>query len=334
MRAFITGSGAFLPERIVPNEEIAHKLGLTPEQIFESSGIRRRRWAAPGTKASTLACTALRCAIANANLLPEQMDFLLLGTMTPDRFIPGTAPAVQKQLEIPPLPCLDIHATCCNAIYGLQLARSMVVAGTAKNVAVCFADVQSAWLDISAEAGTTSMLFGDGGSAFIVSGHEHKGSLQVLDVLLRTDGTFVDDLGIRCPGTEFGNRLNENYAQRADFLPRMNGQRVLMRASRNMAAVCRTLLQQHELTAQEIAWIVPHQANFNVMRQLMRALGLSRHMERLVSVIEDYGNTSSASMGIALDALRRSGRVRRGDYVLMPAFGAGFTWGAALCRAV
>lgn len=334
MRAFITGSGSYLPERVVSNDEIAQRLGLTSAQIFESSGIKRRRWVAPGTKTSTLAAMALRCAMGNAALQPEDVDFLLLGTMTPDRFIPGTAPAVQKEVGLPAIACLDIHAACCNAIYGLQLARSMVTAGTATNVALCFAEVQSAWLEMSAGAGTTSMLFGDGASAFIVSGRESKGALQVIDVLLRTDGTFVDDLGVRCPGTAFGNRLGGNRAQHADFLPRMNGQKVLMRASRSMAAACRMLLQRQELTAQEIAWVVPHQANLNVMKQLMRALGLSRHPERLVSVIEDAGNTSSASMGIALDCLRRSERVRRGDYVLMPAFGAGFTWGAALCRTV
>lgn len=318
----------------MPNDEIAGRLGLTSDQIFKSSGIRRRRWVAPGTKTSTLASAALRCALANAALRPEDVDLLLLGTMTPDRFIPGSAPAVQKELGLPAIGCLDIHAACCNAVYGLQLARSMVMAGTAANVALCFAEVQSAWLDISGPAGTTSMLFGDGASAVVVSGRESRGALQVIDVLLRTDGSFVDDLGVRCPGTEFGNRLHGNWAPHADFLPRMNGQKVLMRASRSMATACRVLLQGHDLTPQEIAWVVPHQANLNVMRQLMRALGISRHPERLVSVIEDSGNTSSASMGIALDVLRRSGRIRRGDYVLMPAFGAGFTWGAALCRAV
>lgn len=334
MRAFITGSGAYLPERVVPNDEVAHRLGLTPAKIYDSSGIKRRRWVAPGTKTSTLASIALQCALANAGLQPDDVDFLLLGTTTPDRFIPGTAPAVQKEIGLTPIACLDIHAACCNAIYGLQLARSMVMAGTSGNVALCFAEIQSAWLDIAPAAGTTSMLFGDGASAFVVSGRESKGALQIIDVLLRTDGTFVDDLGVRCPGTEFGNRLNGNWAQHSDFLPRMNGQKVLLRASRSMAAACRVLLQRQELTAQEIAWVVPHQANLNVMRQLMRALGLTRHPERLISVIEESGNTSSASMGIALDVLRRSGRIRRGDYVLMPAFGAGFSWGAALCRAI
>ncbi|HET8666390.1 MAG TPA: ketoacyl-ACP synthase III, partial [Terriglobales bacterium] len=259
----------------------------------------------------------------------------MLGTTTPDRFIPGTAPAVQKELGLPHIACLDIRASCCNMLYALQLARSMVAAGTANVVALCFAEIQSVWLDMSRRAGTTSMLFGDGASSLIVSAHEGKQhSLQVLDVLLRTDGTFVDDLGVRSPGTEFGNNLNDNWAKAADYVPRMNGQKVLMRASRNMAAACRALLERNNLAVHDVAWIVPHQANYNVMKQLVRALGLLRHLDRLVSVIEEYGNTSSASMGIALDALRKSDKIRRGDYILLPAFGAGFSWGAGLCRAV
>lgn len=333
MKAFITASGTCLPERIVSNDEIAPKLGLTAEQIFDSSGIRNRRWAEPGTRTSTLATLALRRALHSASLHVDQIDFLLMGTMTPDRFIPGSAPAIQKQLGLPHIPCLDIRAACCNMIYGLEIARSLVRTHTAGNVALCFADVQSGWLDMSHASGTTSMLFGDGASAIIVSGTDSKGSLEIIDVLLRTDGSYIDDLGVRCPGTEFGNSIGGAWAQSSDYLPRMIGQKVLLRASRSMAAACRALLLRSGVHEHEIAWIVPHQANAHVMKQLMRALGLSRYPERLISVIEEYGNTSSASMGIALDHLRKCGHIAKGDYVLLPAFGAGFTWGAALCKA-
>lgn len=334
MKAFITASGSYLPERVVSNEEIAPRLGLTSAQIFESSGIRNRRWAEPGTRTSTLAAQALRRAMSSASVHADNIDFLIMGTMTPDRHIPGSAPAVQKQMGLPHIPCLDIRAACCNALYGLELARSLVRTHAARNVALCFADIQSAWLEMSPNAGTTSMLFGDGASSMIVSATDATtGALEIVDVLLRTDGSYVDDLGVRSPGTEFGNGLNGNWAGKQEYLPRMNGQRVLLRASRSMAAACRTLLQRNGVTEHEISWIVPHQANGHVMRQLMRALGLSRHSERLISVIEDSGNTSSASMGIALDHLRTCRKVKRGDYILLPAFGAGFTWGAALCKA-
>lgn len=331
MKAFITGSGMFVPERVVQNEEIADELGVKPERIYKASGIRRRHWVANGTKTSALAARALRAALDDAKITPADVDFLLLGTMTPDRFIPGTSPAVQKLLGMNQIGCLDIRATCCNTLYALQMARSLVMSGAARNVALCFADIQSPWLDLSATSGTTSMLFGDGGSALIVSKAPADSShgLQIMDVELRTDGSYTDALGIRSPGTEFGNKV-ENPR---DFMPRMDGTKVLLRASRSMACVCRSLLHRHQLTPADVRWVVPHQANANVLRQVMRALGMVRHPERLVNVLEEYGNTSSASMGIALDTLRRSGHIARGDYILLPAFGAGFTWGAALCRA-
>ncbi len=322
-----------VPDRVVSNEEIAGVLGLEPERIYESSGIRRRRWVQPGSRTSSLAAAALCRALDDAALSAHELDYLLLGTMTPDRPIPGTAPAVQKALGLLPIPAIDLRASCCNALYGLQLARSLVLSGTARHVALAFADIQSSWLDLHPASGTTSMLFGDGASALIVSASEHRSrpSLQVIDVLLRTDGGYADALGIRAPGTEFGCRREHGHEK--DWLPRMDGQKVLMRAARWMANACRALLERNRLTPADVRWIVPHQANENVMRHLLRALGILRHADRMVSIMTEYGNTSSASMAMALDVLRRSGKVHKGDYLLLPAFAAGFTWGAALCRA-
>src|SRR5437667_139522 len=222
MSAYIIGSGICLPDRVVANEDLAETLVINPERIFKSSGIKRRRWADPGT----------------------------------------------------PL----------------------------------------------------SMLFGDGASALVVSAEPNSGAIEILDVYLATDGDYADDLGIRSPGTEF------RTTNPADFSPRMNGQSVILHASRRIVAACRTLLERNELTSQDIRWIVPHQANANLLAQIARGLGIARP-DGVVSVIEDFGNTSSASMGIALDKLRRAGRVEVGHSLLLPAFAAGFTWGAALCRA-
>lgn len=337
MRAFITGTGAYLPERVVANEEIAAKLGLTPEQIFKSSGIRRRRWADEGTKTSQLASHALREALSDARLEAAEVDYLLLGTMTPDRFIPGSAPAVQTALGLGEIPCLDIRATCCNALYGMQLARSLVQSGAARHVAICLAEIQSAWLDLSPEAGTISMLFGDGASALVVSSEEDTdedegGALEILDVLLATDGAYLDDLGIRRPGTEFGVFACGEEEQR-DARPRMVGQSVILQASRKIVAACQSVLERNGLKVEDVRWIVPHQANANLLAQVARSLRFQTERDGVVSLLEDFGNTSSASMGLALDHLRRAGRIQHGDYLLLPAFGAGFTWGAALCRA-
>jgi 3-oxoacyl-(acyl-carrier-protein) synthase III len=324
-----------VPDGAVSNEELAARLGLEPEQIFKSSGIRRRRWAAPGVTTSQLASAALQVALEDASLVAGDVDYLLFGTMTPDRFIPGSAPAVQKQLSLREIPCLDIRATCCNALYGLQLARALVASGAARHVALCLAEIQSAWLDLSPAAATTSMLFGDGASALLISAAgQQTGSLEIVDIHLATDGTYIDDLGMRCPGTEFGTARTHSASEHmSDYTARMVGQSVILQASRKIVAACQTVLQLNNLAATDVRWMVPHQANANLLAQVARGLRFPTESGGVVSVIEEYGNTSSASMGIALDTLRRSGRIQQGDYLLLPAFGAGFTWGAGLCRA-
>ncbi len=342
MKAIITGSGTCLPKGVVTNEEIAVPLDLDPQQIFKSSGIRQRRWVEAGTTTSSLGAKALSIAIEDATLAPSDVDYLLFGTMTPDRFIPGSAPSVQNALGLTEIPCLDIRAACCNGLYGLQLARALVESGTATNVAICLAEVQSPFLDLTPEAGTLSMLFGDGAAAMIVSSKgpaankkaRHGCELELLDVFLATDGKYTDDLGIRCPGSEFGTLGTHAVTQNgSDYAPRMMGQSVILQASRRIVAACRTILERNKLAANEIQWIVPHQANANLLTQVARSLGFAVGDGRVISVLEDSGNTSSASIGIALDTLRRSGRVKSGDFLLLPAFAAGFTWGAALCRA-
>ncbi|MBA3240433.1 MAG: ketoacyl-ACP synthase III [Acidobacteria bacterium] len=334
MKAFITGSGTSLPERVVTNEELAENLGLKPEWIYKASDIRRRRWASEGMTTSSLAAKALQSALADAALDVGQIDYLLFGTMTPDRFIPGSATAVQNQLGLEEIPCLDIRATCCNALYGLQLAKALITSGAARHVAVCLAEIQSPWLRLNAEAGPLSMLFGDGAAALIVSGEQKEGALEIVDVLLSSNGAFVDDLGVRCPGTEFGNtHATGGDERRDDYAPRMAGQSVILHASRKITAACQSLMRRNGITIGDVRWMVPHQANANLLAQVARALSFDAAAGGVVSVLEDLGNTSSASMGIALDTLRRSQAAGAGDLLLLPAFGAGFTWGAGLCRA-
>jgi 3-oxoacyl-[acyl-carrier-protein] synthase-3 len=328
--AFIIGSGTAVPDAIVSNEELAERLGLTDEQIFKSSGIRRRRWATAAETTSSLAGNALTNALADAGLTNDDIDYLIFGTMTPDRFIPGSSPAVQKRLGLAEIPCLDIRAGCCNALYALQVAKALIISGAAQNVAICLAEIQSRWLDLSPESGSLSMLFGDGAAALIVS-NDHGAKprhplLRIIDVHLSTDGSFVDALGVRCPGTEFGVA-----GSMADYLPRMDGQSVILQATRRITAACRTILEKNQLAVSDISWLVPHQANANLLTHVARNLSFTRP-DGVISLLEEFGNTSSASMGMALDHLRQSNRIQKDDYLLLPAFGAGFTWGSALCR--
>jgi 3-oxoacyl-(acyl-carrier-protein) synthase III len=330
---FISGSGIALPERIVTNEELAGPLGLDAEWIHKASGIRSRRWAAEGTATSSLAATALANALADAAREPGDVDYLIFGTMTPDRFVPGSSYAVQRQLGLRDIPCLDIRAACCNMLYGLQLAKALIVSGSAQVVAICLAEIQSPWLRLTPEAGTLSMLFGDGASALIVSAERNAGALEIVDIALASDGSFVDDLGVRQPGTEFGNfQRHASDEPGEDYAPRMNGQSVILQASRKITSACQTVMQRNGIGIEEVRWIVPHQANVNLLSQVARSLKFTV-TDGVVMALEQYGNTSSASMGIALDVLRHSGAIKSGDNLLLPAFGAGFTWGAGLCRA-
>jgi 3-oxoacyl-[acyl-carrier-protein] synthase-3 len=330
---FIVGSGMYVPDTVVENETIAPVLGISAEQIYRSSGIRRRRWAGRGTPTSALACTALERALADAGIKIGDIDYLLLGTMTPDRNIPGTACSVQKALGMSEIPCLDIRAACCNALYGIQLARALITSGTACVVALCFAEIQSAWLDLSPKSATISMLFGDGASALLLSADRNAGALEILDVLLATNGSYVDDLGIRSPGTAFPiDPGSVDTLERDSSLPRMVGQSVILQASRRMTAACERILGRNGRTIGDIRWIAPHQANANMLLQLARALRFPEE-SGIISVLQEYGNTGSASMGMALDVLRHSAGIGPNDYVLLPAFAAGFTWGAGLCRA-
>lgn len=331
MTAFIVGTGTALPERVVTNKDLSDLLESDPEQILRSTGIKERRWADDETTTSVLATTAASVALDDCGLRSKQIDYIIFGTMTPDRFIPGTGTAVQKQLSLDPVPSLDIRAGCCNFLYALQIARALVDAGVATTILICLSEIQSRWLRLSPDASGISVLFGDGASALVVSGSKQPGKcLKIVDTALYSDGSFIDDLGIRSPGTETPRipLIEKN----ADFFPRMNGTTVIRHAVRNMTNACLQLLERNHKNVEDIRWVVPHQANANLLTQLGEALHL-QHTTRMISVLEKLGNTSSASMGIALDTLRRTEQLETGDLCLMPAFGTGFLWGAALCVA-
>ena len=335
MDVFLTASGSYLPDRIVANEEISDSLGVDPEKIFKSSGIRKRHWASVEDTTSALASRALSFALRDADLSRDDIDYLILGTMTADRFIPGSASAIQKNLGLREIPCLDIRAACCNMLYGMQLGSALIKGGTAKNVAICLADIQSPWLDLSPKSGNISMLMGDAGSAIILSNENRDKSVKLLDIRISTDGTFLDDLGIRSPGTEFGGMTNCNDLGELDnYFGRMNGLSVISNAISKMTDICEIILRENGLTITDVRWLVPHQANINILDRVASRLNFRSENGGLVSILENTGNTSSASMGLALDALRQSDRININDYILMPGFAAGFTWGAGLGQVV
>ncbi len=329
MSCYIAACGAALPERIVTNAELAPMLGIAPEWIEANSGIRERRWVAAQQSASDLATAAVRDALRQADLNASAIDYLLGGTLSPDYQVPGVAPIVQRKLmDCRLIPALDVRVGCAALLYSLQIARGLLASNAARTV-VCFgAEAQSKGLDLHPRSAELSMLFGDGAGAIVVSQQPTTGlALRVEDVLLATDGSFAEDLGVRAPGSGNGARWRDE--ERAElFLPKMNGRTVILHAVRKLTEATRELLDRNQLSFDQIDWLVPHQANLNLLRALGKKLEIEQ--DRIIVNLDRYGNTSGASAYLALHDAQP--RLQPGARVLVLAFGAGFTWGAALLR--
>ncbi len=327
MSAYLTAFGAALPERIVTNAEIAPMLGVAPEWIELNSGIRERRWVAEHQSASDLATEAVKNALSHSSLKAEEIDYLIGGTLSPDYQIPGIAPLVQRKLAgCRMIPALDLRAGCASILYSLQIAQGLIAAKAAKNICCFAAEAQSKLLDLNPRSAELSMLFGDGAGAVIVRDQpDDNFSLRLDDVLIESDGNFAEDLCLRPPGTSNGSDWLE---EESPILPHMNGRIVILHAVRKLTEVAQSILLRNELTMEEIDLIIPHQANLNLLRALGKKLAVDD--KRIFSNVDRYGNTSGASAFIALSEARKRIHLKEDAKILILAFGAGFTWGAAL----
>jgi len=331
MTCYLNGFGAALPEREISNAKLAPQLGVTPEWIEANSGIRTRRWVNAEQSASQLGAAAVQAALQDAGLAADQLDYLIGGTLSPDYQVPGIAPLVQRALPgCRTIPALDVRVGCAAILYSLQLAQGLLASGAAQQVACFGAEAQSKGLDLQPRSAELSMLFGDGAGALIASRAPRPTglSLRLLDVLIGSDGSFAEDLCVRAPGTANGARwCNETDSP----FGAMNGRTVILQAVRKLGEAAQTITARNGLTLDQIDVIVPHQANLNLLQTLGKRLGISA--DRFVINVDRYGNTSGASAFLALEQAKQEQRWRAGAYGLLLAFGAGFTWGAALCQA-
>jgi 3-oxoacyl-[acyl-carrier-protein] synthase-3 len=329
MHCFITGTGRCLPERVVANIELDAALGTEGEWIVKSTGIKTRHWVDGPQATSELAASAARLAVERAGVTLEAIDYLIAGTMTPDHQVPGIGPLVQAQLGLRHIPSLDIRTACCNPLYAFDVGSALLHAGRAEHVLIVGAEVQSKGLKLAPQAKEISALFGDGAGACVLARAARPGSLQLLDIALFTDGTFAKDLAVLAPGTANGARWQaEDAASRELEYPVMNGRMVILHAARKLGEAAQAVLARRGWTAQDIDLVIPHQANGNLLVALARQLGVPA--AKMVSVVEWSGNTSSASILIALDWAYEQGLLQSGRQVLFAAFAAGFAWGAAL----
>jgi 3-oxoacyl-[acyl-carrier-protein] synthase-3 len=321
IRAVPVGCGHYLPERVFENSDFAATLETSDEWIQARTGIQRRHFAAEGQKTSDLAIAAAKHALANAGLMANDIDAIILATATPDQTFPSTATRVQTALGMDNGFAFDVQAVCAGFIFALSTANSMIISGQAKTVMVIGAETFSRILDWTDR--TTCVLFGDGAGAVILQSQPGDGAAQdrgVLAAKLHSDGSHNQLLYVDGgPST----------TQTAGVL-KMEGRKVFQHAVIKLAEVAHETMEAAGVTAEDIDWMVPHQANLRIIDSTAKKTGLP--MEKVVVTVQEHGNTSAASIPLALSEAVSDGRIKQGDLLLMEAIGGGLAWGAALVR--
>ena len=320
IRAIVRGVGHYLPERVVPNEEFEEMLDTSDEWIRTRSGIERRHFAAKGQGTSDLAVRAARAALADADMTAGEIDAIVLATSTSDLTFPSTATMVQAELGMTGGFAFDVQAVCAGFIYALANASALIVSGQAERVLVIGAETFSSIMDWTDRS--TCVLFGDGAGALVLEAAEGKGTTEdrgILSIDLNSDGRHRDILYV-----------DGGVSTRTTGYLRMQGKEVFRHAVEKLAKTARTALDKIGLNETDVDWIVPHQANLRIIKATANKMGHS--MDNVIVTVQDHGNTSAASVPLALSAGVSSGKIRKGDLLVTEAIGGGLAWGAVVLR--
>ncbi len=325
MKSVFIGCGAYLPQRKVSNDELAAKVDTSDDWIVARTGISSRHIAADGEMTSDLAHAAAVTALSSAGMAASELDLIVLATATPDQTFPATATKVQARLGVPGIPAFDVQAVCSGFIYALAVADNFIKAAQARNVLVIGAETFSRILDW--EDRTTCVLFGDGAGAVVLRAEDEvagtgrrSDNRGIMSTHLHADGRHHDMLYVDGGPSSTGTA----------GVIQMRGKEVFRHAVSNLAAVVTEALEANDLAPGDINWLVPHQANQRIIDHTARKLKMPR--EKVVLTVAEHGNTSAASVPLALNAAVSDGRIKQGDVILMEAMGGGFTWGSVLAR--
>jgi 3-oxoacyl-[acyl-carrier-protein] synthase-3 len=318
MYSRIIGTGKYLPERILTNFDLEKMVDTSDEWIRTRTGIKERHIAADNQATSDLACAAARVAIADAGITPDDIDLIIVGTTTPDLIFPNVACLVQEKLGVGGAPAFSVEAACSGFLYAFSVADQFIRGGQVKRALVIGAETMSRIIDWTDRE--TCVLFGDGAGAVVLEASE---TASVLYTKLGADGHYRDLL-YASSGVSYKPPVGDSGALR------MKGNEVFKVAVKTLERMVDDVIAENGLEKGEIDWLVPHQANIRIIQATAKRLRMP--MERVVLTVQEHGNTSAASVPMALDTAIRDGRIKRGDLLLLEAFGGGFTWGAALVR--
>jgi len=328
MRARITGVGFHVPERVVSNADLEKVMDTTDAWIVERTGIRERRFVEPGTGSTELAAEASRRALASAGRQPQDVDFIVFATITRDYMFPGCGTLLQERLGLGTIGALDVHNACSGFIYSLAVADAFIKTGAYRCILVVGAETQSTGLDLSTAGRDMAVLFGDGAGAVIVEpGDDDRG---VLSWVLHGEGAHAQELWAEAPTSLVEGRISPDMLSAGRQYPRMNGRQVFKHATTRFPEVIHEALEQAGQSLEDVALVIPHQANQRISDAVAERLGVPP--EKVFQNIQRYGNTTAASIPIALAEAVEQQRLERGDLVVLAAFGAGFAWGATVVR--
>lgn len=328
-RAIISGVGHYVPERIVTNFDLEKIMDTSDEWIRERSGIEERRYVAENENNVDLAEIASRNALKQAGLEAQDIDFIIFATLSPDYFFPGTGCLLQERLGLAGIGALDVRDQCCGFVYGISIADQYIKTGMYKNILLVGSEVQSRGLDISTQGRDVAVLFGDGAGAAVVSRSDDD-TRGILTSHLHADGRYAKELWCEDPGSVKQPRLSHEMIEGRSIWPYMNGKYVFKYAVTKFPEVILEAFKMAGLDKDEVDLVIPHQANQRITDAVRMRLELP--VEKVYSNIKKYGNTTAASIPIAMSEAIEQGTIKEGSLVCIAAFGSGFTWASALLR--
>lgn len=325
----ILGTGMSVPDRIVTNDDLASMMDTSDEWIRTRTGIEQRHWVSPGETGASLALAASRRALDAAGLGAADIDAIVYATSTPDHFAPGNGVYLQQQLGGGAIPALDVRAQCSGFIYGLSVADAWISSGQYRRILLVGCEVQSTGMDVSTAGRDTAVIFADGAGAVVLGASERDGR-GVLGFDLHTDGSQAERLWVDAPGSMYHPRISKEMVEEGRHFLAMEGREVFRNAIVRMPETVNALLARLGLAPSDISLLIPHQANLRISEMVQKSLGLEAN--QVYNNIQKYGNTTAATIPIALDECVRAGRLGDGDLIVMTAFGSGFMWGSAALR--